>query len=100
MDNLEAKKIFFNRAEVKEMERISCDSCFEQMVFFLRDKDHDFSVGLTTVLGCIEAAIKCGELPKLPQSWLSDVENTLNIQFDEEISYYDYETFEKRNPIK
>lgn len=100
MDNLSHKEIFFNRAEVENSERIHCDNCFEQVVFLLRDKDHEFSMGLTTVLDCLAFSIKNGDLPKLPESWVSDVENVLNIHLDEEISYYDYETYKKRNPVK
>ena len=100
MDNSDKKEIFFNRAEVQKAEEMHCDICFEEVVFLLRDKDHDFSMGLTSVLECLAFAIVNGSLPKLPESWVSDVENTLGVHFDEEISYYDYETFEKRNPLK
>ena len=102
MENINHKEIFFNRAEVKEAERVCCDNCFEQVVFLLNDKEHEFSMGLSTVLECLAFAIKNGDLPKLPRSWLSDVDGVYNttFSFDEDISYYDNETFEKRNTSK
>lgn len=100
MDDKTCKEIFFNRAQVENAERIHCDNCFEEVVFMLRDKDHEFSVGLISVLVCLEFAIKTGNLPKLPASWCSDVGAALNIAFDEDVSYYDYETFEKRNDLR
>lgn len=100
MDTLNQKEIFFNRAEIKEAEEIHCDNCFEEVVFLLHDKYHEFSMGLTSVLECLAFAIGNGNLPKLPESWVSDVENALNVHFDKKISYYDYETFNKRTPLK
>ena len=100
MEDKTCKEIFFTRAEIKDAERICCDRCFEQVVFALKDKDHEFSIGLITVLECLEFAISQGELPKLPRSWCSDVEAALGVSFDEEISYYDYETFKERQNKK
>lgn len=100
MDENQHKEIFFNRAEVESAERIGCESCFEQVVFSLRDNHHEFSVGLTTILECLAFAISQGELPKLPRSWCADVEHALNVEFGEEISYYDYETFKERQTKK
>lgn len=100
MKNNECKEIFFNRAEALEAENISCENCFEETVFLLKDKEHEFSMGLTTVLQCLEFAIKIGSLPKLPASWTSDVENAFDVQFDDDISYYDAEKFKERNPFK
>jgi hypothetical protein len=97
---LNHKEIFFNRADVKKAERIVCDNCFEPIVFFLKDNDREFSMGLTTVLQCLEFAVKNGDLPKLPDSWLTDVENTYDVRFDRDISYYDYETYKKRNSLE
>lgn len=86
------KKTFFNRAKINNAERIHCENCFEQVVFNLRDKDHEFSMGLSTVLECLAFAVKNGDLPKLPQSWLSyaDIVCETNFSFDEDICYYDY----------
>lgn len=100
MNDKKCKEIFFNRAQAEGAERIHCENCFETVVFLMKDKEHKFSVGLMTVLECLEYAVKSGDLPKLPQSWCSDVEAAFNIAFDEGVSYYDYETFEKRKKLR
>lgn len=100
MEKNNHKEIFFNRAEALAAENISCENCFEAVVFLLKDKDHEFSMGLTTVLQCLEFAVKSGSLPKLPVSWLSDVEGAFGIQFDDDISYYDSDRLKERNPCK
>lgn len=90
MDNINHKEIFFNRAEVEEAERISCDNCFESTVFLLKDNTHSFSMGLSTVLECLEFAIKNGDLPKLPASWCDKVGDTYDLAFDDDVTYFDY----------
>lgn len=100
MENSELKEIFFNRADVEKAENVLCDNCFEHLVFMLRDsQQHEFSVGLSTILQCLASAISMGDLPKLPQSWLQAVDDVYRttFSFDENISYYDPETYEKRN---
>lgn len=100
MKNTDYMEIFFNRAEAVSAENICCENCFEEVVFMLRDKEHEFSLGLTTVLQCLEFAVKIGSLPKLPVSWLSDVEGAFGIQFDDDISYYDSDRLNERNSCK
>lgn len=89
MENIDHKEIFFNRAEAVEAETMYCENCCEKAVFLLKDKDHEFSMGLTTVLQCIEFAIRSGALPKLPMSWCADVGDAYDIGFDCDVSYYD-----------
>jgi hypothetical protein len=91
MNRKKHEKIFFNRAEVTEAERIHCDNCFEQVVFMLRDKEHEFSLGLSTVLECLAFAVVNGDLPKLPGSWCRNAEDSVgkNI-FANETQYHDY----------
>ncbi|MDO5759468.1 MAG: hypothetical protein Q4Q06_00415 [Bacteroidota bacterium] len=98
MEDSKIKEIFFNRAEVEQAERIVCDNCFEHMVFMLRDsQQHEFSIGLNTILQCLVSAVRTGDLPKLPRSWLNDIDNVYgtSFSFDEELSYYDYEEYKK-----
>ena len=97
MDNLNKEniqEIFFNRADIKDSEQIVCQDCFERVVFMLRDKDHEFSIGLSTVLECVMFAIKNGDLPKLPSSWLKDIDYAYDTGFSEcdNISYNDHKT--------
>lgn len=92
MDNNELKEIFFTRADVENGERTICENCFEHVVFMLRDnKDREFSIGLTTVLECLAFAISNGDLPKLPISWLNNVDHVYytNLSEREDISYND-----------
>lgn len=99
MDNNELKEIFFNRTDVKNAERLVCDNCFEHIVFLLCDtQNRKFSIGLQTILECLMFAISNGDLPKLPASWLDDVDHTYNTDFSniENISYYDEHTYKER----
>lgn len=101
MDNLKHKEIFFNRAEVENGEEIYCDNCFEQVVFFLKDNEHEFSMGLSTVLECLLFAVRNGDLPKLPSSWISNVSRVYNIDTSDDaesdITYYDEDYYRKRD---
>ena len=87
------KEIFFNRAEIENAEHICCDNCFEQVVFLLKDKDHEFSMGLNTILDCLAFAIESGDLPKLPLSWVSKVYD----EHSPDIAYYDKDNCRKRD---
>lgn len=83
--------IFENHAEVQNCENIQCDNCEERVLFHLRDSEgHDFAVGLTTVLKCVEFAIQNGDLPKLPFSWISKVHKEYDIPVYEDTIYDDY----------
>lgn len=102
MENPELKEIFFNRADVEETERVVCDNCFEHMVFMLRDnQQHEFSVGLSTILECLTYAIGTEDLPKLPLSWLDAVDHVYNTAFSDNknISYYDNECIRRDSNI-
>ncbi len=96
MDN--RKEIFSNRAEVKDAEETLCESCCERVVFHLKDKDHEFSMGLSTVWQCLAFAVKNGDLPKLPRRWVSMVDDIYgtSFSFDDDICYHDYNFREKR----
>lgn len=96
MENIENKEIFFNRAEAVDAEKMYCENCCEKAVFLLKDKDHEFSMGLTTVLQCLEFAIENGVLPKLPNSWVGAVERAYNLEFDDSVQYSDYEFQKER----
>lgn len=82
---------FENRAFAKSNELVNCENCSESVVFHMQDNNHSFSMGLTTVLECIAFAIKNGDLPKLPLSWLSDVDFRYDTNFssDNDLSYGD-----------
>lgn len=78
-----------NRAEAMTGERIACENCSERVVFLMKDKDHEFSIGLTTMLQCLEFAISHGDLPKLPSSWTSAVGRAYDVEFEYDTWYVD-----------
>lgn len=90
MNDKEYHDIFFNRANVENAEKQTCESCLEPVVFFLKDqKNNEFSMGLSTILECIAFAIQEGNLPKLPEKWLYNVDSRYNTCLSqyEDISY-------------
>lgn len=70
-------EIYQNRAEGKRngngkmvgTDHTLCQECEEPMVFAMRDKHHEFSIGLSTVLECLRAAEAEGCVPPLPPEW-------------------------------
>lgn len=85
----EIEKALDNMAEVENAEEILCDNCSEQVIFLLKDKDHEFSLGLATVLDCLFFAIKSGNLPKLPSDWVNRVASTYDFDLasDDDVWY-------------
>jgi hypothetical protein len=68
---------FNNRAgppdgEVKA-ETLLGDCCSDPLVFAMRDRHHDFSIGLLTVLKCLKVAEQEGFVPPLPEDWWPSV---------------------------
>lgn len=47
----------------------SCENCLEELVFAMKDRHHEFSIGLRTILHCLAIADKEGYTPKLPADW-------------------------------
>lgn len=92
MEEKKFKEVIFNRAEVEKAEQVVCENCFEHMVFMLKDSHgREFSLGLRTVLECLAFAISEENLPKLPISWLSDVDHNYGTGYseNEDIFYSD-----------
>lgn len=59
-----------DRAELTDdVQQMMCDNCFEEYLFKLKDKNHEFVIGLTDVLKCIEFAESEGAVPELPAEW-------------------------------
>ncbi len=76
---------------LESSEEIVCNNCPETVIFHLKDNNHEFSMGLSTVIECLIFAVQCGELPKLPLSWLTDVDraNYSSYSEDERNFYFD-----------
>ena len=73
---------------LEKAEEIACDNCCESVIFHLRDKEHEFTMGLSTVLECVMFAIEQGDLPKLPMSWLADVDHVCGTFYADNPQYY------------
>lgn len=87
MDERRMQTFFDNMAEVKSAERVQCEDCPEQLVFWARDPTGEFPIGLRTILQCLEFAVLNGDLPKLPSDWTSLVEGSLGVPFDDDSWY-------------
>lgn len=66
--------IYYNRAVLdpeatlaRDVTELEC--CQEELVFALKDQQHAFSLGLSTVLRCLAIAEKEGYVPRLPDKW-------------------------------
>ncbi|NTM07706.1 hypothetical protein HQ705_11855 [Enterococcus faecium] len=45
------------------------EECVEELMFMMKDKYHEFSLGLSTVLKCLAIAEKEGYVPPLSDDW-------------------------------
>lgn len=61
--------------ENKLVDHSDCEYCKEDYLFAMKDRYHEFSVGLRTILDCLEMAEKEGAVPKLSDQWWLDVKN-------------------------
>ena len=57
--------------EIKD--HTTCEECLEEYLFLMRDKDHEFYIGLNTILSCLAFAEKEGIVPKLPEEWWCEI---------------------------
>ena len=46
----------------------------DSIYFLLKDKIHEFTIGLSDILECLKFAEEKGEVPELPEDWWSKVE--------------------------
>lgn len=53
----------------KMEEHTDCQECGEDYLFLMKDKEHEFFIGLRTILSCLAIAEKEEAVPKLPQEW-------------------------------
>lgn len=60
-----------------------CNNCFEDYLFALKDKNHEFTIGLIDILRCLKFAENECAVPKIsPDWWISVTEHFGD--FDEE----------------
>jgi len=90
MNDKKHNQLLNNRAEIKDLHKQECNNCEEQLIFALRTNEGQlFSIGINAILECLSSAIQKNEIPKLPLSWLREVEDGLGFDFDLGICYND-----------
>lgn len=72
---------------------VLCPHCEEALVFGMRDKAHEFSIGLSSILECVVIAEHMGYIPSFPDEWwvslvrrypaLSEIQQRLESRKDE-----------------
>lgn len=60
---------FMNRAKLIEAKQKAVTDCCDDVVFILKDKHHEFSLSLATLLQCLKLAEEQGLVPELPERW-------------------------------
>ncbi len=70
-------KILANRADniSGKAPHEGCANCEEELFFAMQDNEHNFSLGLRTVLHCLKLAESNGNIPPLPSKWWISVNN-------------------------
>lgn len=64
---MDKKKSYENRTVLQDCSE--CECCHEELVFAMKDKYHEFSLGLSTVLECVAIAEANGYLPEIDKTW-------------------------------
>lgn len=77
-----------NRADIQPggdlcSDTLAFDCCREELVFAMKDNEHTFSMGLTTVLQCLIYAEHQGYVPELPDGWWRQLMGKFNLHFEE-----------------
>lgn len=78
---MEMEKIIENRAYLEDnriKDHTGCEQCTEDYLFFMKDQEHEFSIGLKTVLACLAFAEEKGAVPSLPHEWWHLINNRYN----------------------
>lgn len=61
---------FQNRSELVKSKRKETTACCDDLiVFIMKDKHHEFSLDLKTLLDCLRYAEEQGAVPELPDGW-------------------------------
>jgi hypothetical protein len=70
-------EVLKNRATMpdKEAQAFEGECCTDPLIFAMRDNNHQFSMGLFTILQCLKIAENNGAIPELPPEWWWAVES-------------------------
>ena len=52
-----------------------CEDCTEDYLLLMQDQEHEFYIGLRTVLACLSFAETNGAVPRLPEEWWRLINN-------------------------
>lgn len=52
-----------------------CEECTEDYLFLMKDQEHEFFIGLRTILTCLAFAETKGAVPKLSEEWWLRINN-------------------------
>lgn len=88
MDTNNHQEMNDRKVGLESAEEITCDNCCESVIFHLRDNEHEFTMGLSTVLECLMFVIQQGDLPKLPISWLADADFVCGTGYANDPQYF------------
>ncbi len=79
MKQIDHKDTIISRANLRNYmpstDHTDCELCEEELLFAMQENDHTFSIGLKTVLKCLELAEAEGYVPKLSNDWWISVMN-------------------------
>ena len=67
-----------NEAKLSEhaaIDHTDCEHCNEDYLLKMRDKNHEFFIGLTTILQCLKFAEEAHAIPPIDTQWWLDVDN-------------------------
>ena len=81
MKHMDTRKIFETRATLQPGQAAvenDCERCGDPLIFAMQDRQHQFSLGLVTVLQCLRVAEQEGFVPALPPEWWWAVESRYN----------------------
>lgn len=51
------------------IDHANCDECLEEYIFAMKDSEHQFTIGLRTILACLSFAEEEGAVPQIPVQW-------------------------------
>ena len=75
MEKLEKVDNVASLVDNKAIEHSDCEECNENYIFKLRDNEHEFYIGLTTILSCLAFAQAEGAVPEIDEDWWINIRN-------------------------
>ena len=59
--------------KIKSEDVTNNDEIYDNLIFAMKDKTHNFTIGLDTIIECLKIAEDEGCVPKLPERWWNEV---------------------------